>query len=453
MPFVSPLDVPLIRTLTRKKKPVKATGTSGLDEPFLPSARSPTEDLTDEDEDEDEKLSNSELLVTLSNALIGAASLGLPYVFVQGGLIFSILVVLFVALAMTITAIIIIRTADRMKGEGYDQFEFSDIGEYAFGPRGRTIINAALCVELWLTLVNQIGFLGVNAAIVFGVPPATAIITSGFITLGLFFVPPRVIASCSIVAVGSMIAVSLMLMYTAVEVPVWAAQARPDLVPLWKPEGVVAVLGMALMSFGGHPCIPSIYETAEEPKNFPRVTLGAFLLAGVYYVLVGVVGGFCFGNLVSQSFSENLGRDIAGVPLGKSALVLQIACSAGLCVKLQSVTVIFATPVLMALPGGSSMFARLIFVIFTTLAVLLVKDQIAFACAVTGLLATMTTSILFPIAVYMRVEEMHTCTRMCCGVFLVAAGAFALVGSAATIGGHGFVTFFSDVIRKLELSL
>ena len=47
----------------------------------------------------------------------------------------------------------------------------------------------------------------------------------------------------------------------------------------------------------------------------------------------------------------------------------------------------------------------------STLAALLVRDAVATACAVTGILAVTATSVLFPIAVHVRTEDLWPRTR------------------------------------------
>ena len=65
--------------------------------------------------------------------------------------------------------------------------------------------------------------------------------------------------------------------------PAWEGEANPDSVPMWEPRGIVAVVGMSLFAFAGHPCTPSIYATARRPNQFTKVTSAAFGIAAVYF--------------------------------------------------------------------------------------------------------------------------------------------------------------------------
>ena len=139
---------------------------------------------------------------------------------------------LLVAVVMTCTAGMIVAAADSLRKRGQEEVDFGAIGDFAFGPRGRTAINVAFVFEMWLVLVSMFGLIGANADIVFPVEPGPAIVSAGVLTFLLFYVPASFIAASSVVALASMVGISLLLVYTGLVMPVWEGDARPELVPL-----------------------------------------------------------------------------------------------------------------------------------------------------------------------------------------------------------------------------
>ena len=69
----------------------------------------------------------------------------------------------------------------------------------------------------------------------------------------------------------------------------------------------------------------------------------------------------------------------------------------------------------------------------TTLAALTVRDSVAAACSVTGLFATTTTSILFPIAVHLQTKKLPRLKQLLWGAVFAFATLFALAGTVATV--------------------
>ena len=77
---------------------------------------------------------------------------------------------------------------------------------------------------------------------------------------------------------------------------------------------------------------------------------------------------------------------------------MQMICAAGLALKIQVQTALIANPVMHALGAGEGLFARVALAAATALVALLFADQVAALMAVVGLVTTMCTSVLFPLA-------------------------------------------------------
>merc|ERR1719247_169830 len=95
---------------------------------------------------------------------------------------------------------------------------------------------------------------------------------------------------------------------------------------LARPRGALRALGVFLFCFAGHPCIPAIYATAQEPARFRAAARAAFALGGFYYALCGVLAYFFYGAAVRPSFTASLGRGLDGAPLPGAHRALGALC-------------------------------------------------------------------------------------------------------------------------------
>ena len=48
-------------------------------------------------------------------------------------------------------------------------------------------------------------------------------------------------------------------------------------------------LGVIMLAYSAHACLPSVYNSMEHPKQFPLVVVAAF---ACMFLMYGVMGGF-----------------------------------------------------------------------------------------------------------------------------------------------------------------
>merc|ERR1711988_1336384 len=144
-----------------------------------------------------------------------------------------------------------------------------------------------------------------------------------------------------------------------------------------------------------------------------------------YYSLCGLLAYLMYGTFVAQSFTESLGMDLQGhLESGAGFLVKIVA--AVFVVKLASTSPLVATPVLLVF-GKTSWISRLVFLLITGVLAYFLRNSLSVAMSVTGLLATMTTSVLFPTAVYIKLLEPQGVLKALLYLLMVLSAVFAVV--------------------------
>lgn len=65
-------------------------------------------------------------------------------------------------------------------------------------------------------------------------------------------------------------------------------------------------MGIYIMSFSGHPCLPSIYRAMKRPEAFERMLDCCFMVMAASYTLISVAGYLTFGEDTNVLITANL---------------------------------------------------------------------------------------------------------------------------------------------------
>jgi vesicular inhibitory amino acid transporter len=253
----------------------------------------------------------------------------------------------------------------------------------------------------------------------------------------LFYVPKKILAFIS--------AISLLLMAMLFGDLLWAGRWLPmmeifndeDPFVFWAPTGVPEAAGVFLFCFAGHPCIPDIYGSAKKPKRFPYALASGFAFAGIYYGCCGAFGYCLYGRHLDKSFTSNLGNNLMGMAI-KGQMVFPLIAAVGLLVKLLGAFPIFAGPILTTFglkDKGSLVLSlvRVAFLVLTCSCALGLKHLLNVVLSMTGLLATMATSVIFPSLAYIRIVKPPPITRASLYMLCFVATSCAITGTVQVV--------------------
>lgn len=378
------------------------------------------------------------VIFTLTNTMVGAGALGVPFVFPLAGIGLSVAVCTIVVIAMLVTSLCLLRSLDvvasRRRIANNEELDFGVLGEAAFGSIGRRSINALIALELTLGAVSFFIFIGSNATFCLKglgiiIDSWIPILCSGVISFGLLYAPANVLSIVSLISILFMAMLLGVLVDAGMSMPKRALQVETLIYVDF--EGALQALGVFLFCFCGAPCIPSIYADAREPRRFPSALVISFSLAALYFISCGICGYIFYGAEVGANFTDNLGYDLSGKPLlgGK---VLPMLAAFGIAIKLQGTMPIVMVAVLSAL-GQTGPVSRIVFISVTCSMAIGAREELDKLMSCTGLLATMGTSVLFPIAVYLRLNKPGRMAKCVLGLMLIATTVFSVVGTVQQV--------------------
>ncbi|XP_078175232.1 amino acid transporter AVT1I-like [Carex rostrata] len=365
------------------------------------------------------------------NALSGVGILSIPYALAQGGwLTMSLLLLL--AVICYYTGLLLQKCMDSNSLVK----TYPDIGELAFGQKGRIIVATAMYLELYFAAINFLILEGDNLEKLF---PKVAFNFAGlkiggkqgFVLITSLIVLPttwlRSLSMLSYMSVGGVLA-SIVLMVSVL----WAAVfngigfRQKGIVVNW--EGIPTAVSLYAFCFSGHSVFPTIYNSMQNPSKFSKVLLYCFVVCTLNYAFMAVVGYLMYGQDIKSQITLNL-------PNGKWST--NIAIYTTLINPLMKYALI-VLPIANAIEEWFqfsksrlvSILIRSILVISTTV-VALVVPFFAEVVGLTGALLSSTATMVLPCLCYLKITK----TYQKLGFELIVCVVIALIGVLIAIFG------------------
>lgn len=246
----------------------------------------------------------------LLKSFVGTGVLFLPKAYLNGGMMFSNLVLLGVATLSYYCFILLVNT--RLKVEA----SFGDIGGILYGRWLRILILSSVAL-------SQIGF--VSAYIVFTSENLQAFVLAVsncrhwidikamvFMQL-IIFLPLSLIRDISKLGVTALVAdffilLGLIYLYYYDIFTLTKNHGISDLVN-FNPRDWTLFIGTAIFTFEGVGLIIPIQESMKKPSEFPRVLAGVMIIITVVFISMGALSYAAFGSSTKTVILLNLPQD------------------------------------------------------------------------------------------------------------------------------------------------
>lgn len=246
----------------------------------------------------------------LLKSFVGTGVLFLPRAFLNGGMLFSSLVLLGVALLSFHCFVLLVNT--RLKVDG----SFGDIGGILYGKWMRTLILTSI-------VLSQIGF--VSAYIVFTSENLQAFILAvskckSFINIKwmvlmqlIIFLPLSLIRDISKLGFTALIAdvfIMLGLIYLYYyDVATIVSQGGISDITAFNPSTWTLFIGTAIFTFEGVGLIIPIQESMKQPRKFPRVLALVMVIITILFLSMGALSYAAYGSATKTVVILNLPQD------------------------------------------------------------------------------------------------------------------------------------------------
>lgn len=164
---------------------------------------------------------------------------------------------------------------------------YQDIGEQAFGRKGRIVASIFIYLEIFFALVSYTISLSDNLSLVFAGTHielpwlhhhlyTTQIVTVIAVLVALPSIWLRDLSSISYLSFGGII-MSLLIFSTVGSIAVFGGVKANRSIPSFRPSKIPEISGLYLFSYAGHIVFPNLYKAMNDPSKFTTVTISSFL--------------------------------------------------------------------------------------------------------------------------------------------------------------------------------
>ncbi|XP_015576790.2 amino acid transporter AVT1I isoform X1 [Ricinus communis] len=244
------------------------------------------------------------------NTLTGVGILSIPYALSQGGWL-SLILLFVVAILCWYTGLLLRRCMDAdpvIK-------TYPDIGERAFGYKGRALVSIFLYLELYLVAVEFLILEGDNLNKLF--PDLISLKLAGlkiggkrgFILLTALVILPttwlRSLGMLAYVSAGGVFATFVLLACV-----IWDGAAdgvgfhEGDV--LWNWGGLPTAISLFTFCYCGHAVFPILCNSMKDKSQFSKVLLVCFITSTITYALMAVLGYLMYGEYLKSQVTLNL---------------------------------------------------------------------------------------------------------------------------------------------------
>lgn len=341
------------------------------------------------------------------NALSGVGILSIPYAVSEGGWL-SLIFLFMVSVICFYTGVLLRRCMDVSS----DIKTYPDIGEHAFGYRGRVTIAIFMYLELFLIAIEFLILEGDNMEKLF---PNTCFRVlglkiggkQGFLLIAaLVILPTMWLKNLSLLAVVSAggILVSVILVASVILAGTIDGVGFHSKGRIINLNGIPTAISLYAFCYCGHAVFPTIYTSMKDRTQFSKVLVVCFLLCTFNYGAMAILGYLMYGEDVESQITLSL-------PLCKVSSKIAIYTT-----LLNPFTkyALLITPIANAIEDrfqinsnrAMSILVRTLLVIGTIIAALTIPF-FASLMALTGSFLSCTVSIVLPCICYLKISKPH----------------------------------------------
>ncbi|KAI8064074.1 transmembrane amino acid transporter protein-domain-containing protein [Thamnidium elegans] len=246
------------------------------------------------------------------NVLVGVGILALPLSFRIAGWLYGTLILVFCCLVTNYTAKVIAKCLNVNKNLDQDEHEgtYGDMGQIAFGDKGRNLISTVFIIELITIGVAMIVLLGDGIQTLF---PNLDLLTTRVISFCALtptvFISIKKLAYTSLIGIIGCVSLVVIVFYDGI-----SKETRPgslldpmdtEIVP-YDISNLPLSFGLIMSGFAGHAVFPSIYRDMRDPAKYNSMVDITYFITVVVYAIMSIIGYLMFGQEALQEITQNL---------------------------------------------------------------------------------------------------------------------------------------------------
>ncbi|WRX21494.1 Amino acid transporter [Theobroma cacao] len=239
----------------------------------------------------------------------GLGQLSTPYALESGGWA-SVFLLVGLGVICTYTSHILGKCLERNpKSQSY-----ADIGENAFGRKGRVLAATIIYLEIFMALVSYTISLHDNLSTVFSgaqlkLPGAklspSQLITVIAVLIALPSLWLRDLSSISFLSSGGIL-MSIIIFTSVVCTAIFGGVKANHTIPMLHMQKIPAISGLYIFSYAGHIVFPNLYKAMKDPSKFTKVSIVSFASVIALYTALAFLGAKLFGPQVNAQITLSL---------------------------------------------------------------------------------------------------------------------------------------------------
>ncbi|ORY94548.1 transmembrane amino acid transporter protein-domain-containing protein [Syncephalastrum racemosum] len=265
-----------------------------------------------------------EVAFNLVNATVGAGIIGLPFAIYHAGLVFGIIVSIFVAIVSQLGLYMLI-----VAGQRVEIYKFATLVEYVLGRPGYHFLNIMLLVQAAGVSVSYFILMGDTLPVLLALyfPQYTILHdrTTIMILLSTFLVFPlnlsRSIGALARWSIVSVLCLPVIILTILIRAPAYIPKDYHIPLTLFGPEVFSAVGIMAFAFACSHVGFNNyLSQKNQSSRAWCLTTATATVMSWTVSMVFGLVGYLCFGDKVQPNLFLNFAPNDAVINIGRFAL-------------------------------------------------------------------------------------------------------------------------------------
>ncbi|KAJ0973101.1 hypothetical protein J5N97_021060 [Dioscorea zingiberensis] len=380
-------------------------------------------------------------VINMVGILIGLGQLSTPYAFENGGWSSAFLLI-GLGIMCAYTAHIIVKCLDDEE-EDSNSKSYPDIGEKAFGTKGRLIVSTFIYLEIFFTLISYTISLSDNIRLVFagvhlqlpGLHLSTAqVLTVIAILIALPSLWLKDLSSISFLSFGGIL-MSLLIFTSVASLAGFSGVEANQSIPALQLHNIPSISGLYIYSYGGHIVFPNLYTAMKDPSKFTKVSITSFTLVTLFNTAMGFMGAKLFGPRVNSQITLSMPPHLVVTKIALWATVLtpmtKYALSfAPVAIQLEHSLPTYLSSRMRMVIRGSVGSILLLLILVLALSV----PYFEHVLSLTGSLVIVALSAIFPCLFYLKIcwPKVTKPLMVLNGVIILIGALFGVVGTISS---------------------
>ncbi|KAF7837074.1 amino acid transporter AVT1H [Senna tora] len=400
--------------------------------------------------DDDAKPPNSSFahaVINMVGMLIGLGQLSTPYAIEKGGWGCALIFVIGLAIMCCYSCNLLMKCLEKNP----KLRSYVDIGEHAFGRRGKLLASTFIYVEIFMALVSYTISLHDNLTTVFmgthfqqhflnKLHVANVLSSSQILTMLAVFVavPSLWFSDLSSISFLSTLGIlmSLVIFLSVASTPIFGGVKVNHTIPLLQLRNVPSVSGIYFYSYAGHVVFPDLYRAMKDPSKFTKVSIVSFSVVTILYTTLGFLGAKMFGGEVKSQITLSMPHKSTITKIGQWATVITPITKYAL--EFAPLAIHFHHKLPTSMSRRSKMIARGTVgsvVLLVILALALSVPYFESVLGLTGSLVSVAICLIFPCAFYTKIcwpqiPKLVKVLNFCLIAFGVVIGVMGTISSS-----------------------